>query len=153
MGQDKPTQLSPLERASLNHWTYLRPPEDGDRSSLRNVVVFLSYIHRTMDKVQNKPYSSVLILDSPNKLLLLGLPTLSTYASFLLFMIKLSSRHLLSCWSIWLILHLSRRRRHVPPKRRFIFDGIHGVILQKTELFNVSNVCLLKTTAVQLNVE
>jgi hypothetical protein len=31
-GQDKPTQLGPLERASLNHWT--------ERSSLRNVVVF-----------------------------------------------------------------------------------------------------------------
>jgi hypothetical protein len=36
MGQDKPTQLGPLERASLNHWTY-----------------------KTMDKVQNKPNSSV----------------------------------------------------------------------------------------------
>jgi hypothetical protein len=33
MGQDKPTQLGPLERASLNHWT--------------------------MDRVQNKPNSSV----------------------------------------------------------------------------------------------
>jgi hypothetical protein len=24
MGQDRPTQLDPLERASLNHWTYPR---------------------------------------------------------------------------------------------------------------------------------
>jgi hypothetical protein len=38
MGQGRPTQLGPSERASLNHWTH--PPEDGDRSSLRNVVVF-----------------------------------------------------------------------------------------------------------------
>jgi hypothetical protein len=36
MRQDKPTQLGPLERASLNP----NPREDGDRSSLRNVVVF-----------------------------------------------------------------------------------------------------------------
>jgi hypothetical protein len=35
MGQDRRTQLGPLERASLNH------------------------IYQTMDKVQNKPYSSV----------------------------------------------------------------------------------------------
>jgi hypothetical protein len=33
MGQDRPTQLDPLERASPQHWT--------------------------MDRVQNKPYSSV----------------------------------------------------------------------------------------------
>jgi hypothetical protein len=36
MGQDKPTQLGPLERASLNHWT-------SDRSNLRNVVVFFVF--------------------------------------------------------------------------------------------------------------
>jgi hypothetical protein len=41
MGQDKPTQLGPLERASLNHW------------------IFLSSTYKTMDKVQNKPNSSV----------------------------------------------------------------------------------------------
>jgi hypothetical protein len=29
-----PTQLGPLERANLNHWK----PEDGNRSSFRNVV-------------------------------------------------------------------------------------------------------------------
>jgi hypothetical protein len=58
MGQDKPTELGPLERASLNHkptqfgpleraslnqlsrFILPHPPEDGDRSSLRNVVVF-----------------------------------------------------------------------------------------------------------------
>jgi hypothetical protein len=38
MGQDKPTQLGPLERASLNHWTF--------------------HI-QDMDRVQNKPNSSV----------------------------------------------------------------------------------------------
>jgi hypothetical protein len=37
MGQGRPTQLGPLERASDS----------------------LSYIYQTMDKVQNKPYSSV----------------------------------------------------------------------------------------------
>jgi hypothetical protein len=42
MGQGRPTQLAPLERASL-----------------RNVVIFWSYIYQTVDKVQNKPYSSV----------------------------------------------------------------------------------------------
>jgi hypothetical protein len=30
----------------------------GDRSSLQNVVIFY-HIYQTMDKVQNKPYSSV----------------------------------------------------------------------------------------------
>jgi hypothetical protein len=39
MGQGRPTQLGPLERASLNHWK--------------------------MDKVQNKPHSSV-YLSVPN---------------------------------------------------------------------------------------
>jgi hypothetical protein len=48
-GEDKPNQLDPLERASLNHWVQLsmcvlpHPPEDGDRSSLRNVVVFFVF--------------------------------------------------------------------------------------------------------------
>jgi hypothetical protein len=45
MGQDKPTQLGPLERARSPH-----PPEDGDRSSLRNVVVFcLLHTRRWME--------------------------------------------------------------------------------------------------------
>jgi hypothetical protein len=37
MGPDRPTQLGPLEwaRSILPH-----PPEEGDRSSLRNVVIF-----------------------------------------------------------------------------------------------------------------
>jgi hypothetical protein len=39
MGQDKPTQLGPLERASLNHW--------------------IDCVIETMQKVQNKPNSSV----------------------------------------------------------------------------------------------
>jgi hypothetical protein len=50
MGQDRPTQVGPLERASLDHMDY--------RSSLRKVVIFC-HIYQTMDKVQNKPYSSV----------------------------------------------------------------------------------------------
>jgi hypothetical protein len=40
MGQDKPTQLGPLERASLNH------------SSLRNVVVF--YLPHTRRWIESK---------------------------------------------------------------------------------------------------
>jgi hypothetical protein len=40
MGQDKPTQLGPLETASLSQ---PHPPDDGDRSSLRNVVVFFVF--------------------------------------------------------------------------------------------------------------
>jgi hypothetical protein len=39
MGQDKPTQLGPLERDSLNYWT----------------------TYKTMDRVQNKPNSSACI--------------------------------------------------------------------------------------------
>jgi hypothetical protein len=38
----------------------------------------------------------------------------------------------------WLILRPWRWRRHVPPKHRFTFNGLHGVISQKTELFNVT---------------
>jgi hypothetical protein len=54
MGQDKPTQLGPLERASLNHWTN---PRCG----------ILSSTYKTMDIVQNKPNSSVqhAYIDSP----------------------------------------------------------------------------------------
>jgi hypothetical protein len=37
----------------------------------------------------------------------------------------------------WLILFLSsRRRQHVLPKHRLIFDGIHGVIFHKIDIFN-----------------
>jgi hypothetical protein len=60
MGQDRPTQLGPSEKASLNHWTQTRsfwraqlsrsilphPSEDGDRISLRNVVVFCKILPR-----------------------------------------------------------------------------------------------------------
>jgi hypothetical protein len=35
----------------------------------------------------------------------------------------------------WLILRPWRWRQRVPPKRPFVFNGIHGVISQKTELF------------------
>jgi hypothetical protein len=36
------------------------PPEDGDRSSLRNVVVFCkTSTYQTMDRVQKKPNNSV----------------------------------------------------------------------------------------------
>jgi hypothetical protein len=41
---------------------YSQSPEDGDRSSLRNVVVFCkSSTYQTMDRVQKKPHSSVLV--------------------------------------------------------------------------------------------
>jgi hypothetical protein len=52
MGQDKPTQLGPLERASLNHWTETDPVSE-------TLWDFLSSTYKTMDKVQNKPNSSV----------------------------------------------------------------------------------------------
>jgi hypothetical protein len=43
-GKKTPTQLGPLERANLNHWSVSRCllppplPEDGNRSSFRNIV-------------------------------------------------------------------------------------------------------------------
>jgi hypothetical protein len=47
-----------------------------------------------------------------------------------------SGCHLLSRWFLaWFILRPWRRRRHVPPKRRLTFNGLHGVISQKIELF------------------
>jgi hypothetical protein len=57
--------LSPSSfyRAQLSRTILPHPPEDGDRSSLRNIVIFCHiYIYQTMDIVQNKPYSSVLPL-------------------------------------------------------------------------------------------
>jgi hypothetical protein len=58
--------LGPSERASLNQLsrsTLRHPPEDGDRSSLRNVVVFCkTSTYETMDRVQKKPNSSELSL-------------------------------------------------------------------------------------------
>jgi hypothetical protein len=52
MGQDNPTQLGPLERASLNHWTETDPVSE-------KLWYFLSSTYKMMDKVQNKPNSSV----------------------------------------------------------------------------------------------
>jgi hypothetical protein len=47
-----------------------------------------------------------------------------------------SAYHLLSLWFLaWLILRSRRWRRHVPPKCRLTFNGLHGVISQKRELF------------------
>jgi hypothetical protein len=45
MGQDKPTKLGPLERASFNQWRSVlpHPPEDGDRSTRRNVLGFFVF--------------------------------------------------------------------------------------------------------------
>jgi hypothetical protein len=43
MGEKTPTQLGPLERANLNHWTIQSPPpspEDENKSSFRKVVFF-----------------------------------------------------------------------------------------------------------------
>jgi hypothetical protein len=47
-GQETPTQLGPLERASFN------PIEDGNRFSFRNVALFSFLEYRTMDKVQKR---------------------------------------------------------------------------------------------------
>jgi hypothetical protein len=42
--------------------------------------------------------------------------------------------HLLSCWLLaQLILRPLRRRRHVPPKRRLTFNGLHSVISHRCE--------------------
>jgi hypothetical protein len=47
------------------------------------------------------------------------------------------SRFLVSRWLLALfILGLWRWRWHVPPKHRLTFNRLHGVIFQKTELFN-----------------
>jgi hypothetical protein len=35
----------------------------------------------------------------------------------------------------WLILRLWRRGRHIPPKNWLTFNGLHGVISQKIQLF------------------
>jgi hypothetical protein len=51
MGQAKPTQLGPLERASLIHWTETDPVSE-------TLWYFLSSTYKTMDKAQNKPNSS-----------------------------------------------------------------------------------------------
>jgi hypothetical protein len=47
-------------RAQLSRSILPHPPEDGDRSCLRNVVVFCKIsTYQTMDRVQKKPNSSV----------------------------------------------------------------------------------------------
>jgi hypothetical protein len=47
-------------RAQLTRSTLPHPPEDGNRSSLRNVVVFCkTSTYQTMDRFQIKPNSSV----------------------------------------------------------------------------------------------
>jgi hypothetical protein len=41
-----------------------------------------------------------------------------------------------SCWFLaWLILRPCKCRRHVPPKRQLIFNGLHGAMSHKVELF------------------
>jgi hypothetical protein len=40
------------------------------------------------------------------------------------------------CWLLaWPIFKPWRWRRHVPPKRRLTFNGLHGIIFKKMELF------------------
>jgi hypothetical protein len=69
-GKETTTQLSPLQRANLNHWTRLdlskRPssvgvslstPEEGNRSSFR-IIMFYSYLEfLMMDKVHTSSNS------------------------------------------------------------------------------------------------
>jgi hypothetical protein len=44
-----------------------------------------------------------------------------------------------SCWFLaWRILQHWRRRRHVPPKHRLTFNGLHGITSQKTDLLNLN---------------
>jgi hypothetical protein len=44
-----------------------------------------------------------------------------------------------SSWFLaWVILRPWRWRRDIHPKHRLTFSGLHGVLLQKIELFNVS---------------
>jgi hypothetical protein len=57
---DPVIEISSFWRAQLSVSTLPHPPEDGDRSSLRNVVVFVkTSTYQTMDRVQKKPNSSV----------------------------------------------------------------------------------------------
>jgi hypothetical protein len=51
-----------------------------------------------------------------------------------------------SCWFACLILRPWRWRWHVPPKRRLTFNGLHGVISQKIELFITTAVRISKPT-------
>jgi hypothetical protein len=53
------------------------------------------------------------------------------------------------CFNAWLGRRPRRWRRHVPPKRRLTFNGIYGVVSQKTEhfiihyCFNLTNFLLM----------
>jgi hypothetical protein len=68
-----------------------------------------------------------------------------------------SAYHLLSRWFLsCFILRPWRLKRYVPPKRPLIFNGLHGVISQKTILFTTTAVrtsnALLDFSDVLLNV-
>jgi hypothetical protein len=53
-------ETSSFWQAQLSRSTLPHPPEDGDRFSLQNVVVFCkTSTYQTMDRVQKKPNSSV----------------------------------------------------------------------------------------------
>jgi hypothetical protein len=56
MGQDKPTQLGPLERASLNHWTLYLPHTRRWMESKTTPVALYNIHHR-----QN-PYKSISVM-------------------------------------------------------------------------------------------
>jgi hypothetical protein len=49
-------------------------------------------------------------------------------------------------FDVWLILRPWKRRRQVPPRSRLIFNGLHGVISQKTEFFITTAVRTSNTT-------
>jgi hypothetical protein len=50
----------------------------------------------------------------------------------------------------WFIFRPWRGRRHVPPKRRLTFNGLHGYISQKTEFFITTAVRTSNTTQIHL---
>jgi hypothetical protein len=60
--------------------------------------------------------------------------------------------HLLSRWFLArLILRSWRWRRYVPQKRRLTFNGLHGVIAQKTVLFITTAVRTSNPTKIKLS--
>jgi hypothetical protein len=61
------------------------------------------------------------------------------------------ARHLLPRWYLaWLILRPWAWRRHVPPKRRLTFNGLHGVISQKIVLFIATGVTTSNPTTLSV---
>jgi hypothetical protein len=45
-----------------------------------------------------------------------------------------------TCWSLArVILRFCRWRRHVPPKRRLTFNGLHGFTSQKTQFYSADS--------------